>query len=210
MSITLDKPYVTLDNVKIYCGISLSNTEFDENVKWAINRASRLIDGLTDRFYYKKTYTSEYFSTTKGFEGWSIVKGGDADTGGYIFTPQGAPIISITTLIEDDDTLVENTDFYVDYAGGKIEKASGNWNENPRKIIITCEIGYDSSGTTVPSSDIPGDIEQYALEIAARMSGHFTKAKINYAAGGVEQVDLHEVPKWIVDNLRALRPIKLL
>lgn len=206
MAETLLYPYVTLNDVKRYIGDDMEKTDKDEVIKWAINKASRLIDGLTCRYYYKKTFTDEYLSTTKGYEGWVIV---EKEEGGLIYTPQRAPIIDITELEEDETVLTENTDFYIDKLEGKIEKASGNWHEEPREIKITCNLGYDSADTETPSSDIPLDIQHYALEIAARMSGHFTKAKINYVSGGTENIDIFEIPKWIVDELKGYKPIKI-
>lgn len=207
MSITLLRPYVTLSDVKRYCGISQNKDEYDEDIKNAINKASRYIDSTTGRYYYKKTYSSEYLKTTKGYDGWSIVLNEDIS---FIFTPQLSPIIDITTLIENDVTLVEDTDFYVDKAIGMIERASTNWNENPREIVITCNLGYNSADTATPSSDIPGDVAQYALEIASRFSGRFKKSIKNFVSGGSEEIDLFSIPKDIEKALMALRPIGIL
>lgn len=207
MSTTLLYPYVTLNDVKFYCGISVDKTDYDDDIKKAINKASRYIDGVTGRYYYKKTYTSEYLSTTKGYEGWQMY---EKDSGGLLFTPKLAPIIDITSITEDGVSLTENTDFYVDKEAGMIERANTNWNENPRTIVITCNLGYDSDDTATPSTDIPGDIVQYCLEIASRFSGHFKKSIKNYVSGASEEVDLFGVPKDIEKALMNLRPIGVL
>ena len=207
MSTTLLYPYVTLADVKSYCGIGADNTDFDEDVRKAINQVSRYIDRITNRYYYKKTYTSHYIVPTSSYDGWQLA---EKDSGGLLFTPQMAPIIDITTLIEDDDTLVENTDFYVHSASGIIEKASSNWASDPREICITCNLGYDSDDTATPSSDLPGDINHYAKELAARWSGHYKKTIKNYVSGGAESIDLFGVPKEIEQALRALRPVSVL
>jgi hypothetical protein len=203
---TLYRPYVTLDDVKFYCGIGSTDTSKDENIKIAINKASRYIDGVTGRYYYKKTYTSEYLNGTKSYQGWQIFK---TDDGGLIATPQAAPIIDVTELIESSATLVENTDFYLHKETGLIERKSGNWSEVAREIKITCNLGYDSANTAVPSTDIPGDVAQYALEIAARLSGHYKKEIKNYVSGAAERVDLYGVPKEIETALRNLRPVAI-
>lgn len=202
MSTALYRPYVTLDDVKFYCGISLDKIDYDEDIKKAINKASRYIDGLTERFYYKKAYADAYLSTGYQYEGWEILDD-------KLFTPPNAPIIDVTTLIIGSVTLVENTDFYIDKKAGMIERAGGNWPISPRQIIITCNLGYDSSGDTVPSADIPGDIAQYCLEISSRFSGHFKKSIKNYVSGASEEIDLFGVPKEIVNELKALRPVKM-
>jgi hypothetical protein len=196
----LYRPYVTLDDVKIYCGIALSKADYDEDIKIAINKASRYIDGVTGRYYYQKTYTDEYLNGTKDYQGWQILEE-------LLFTPQLAPIISITSITEDSTLLVENTDFYVNKESGVIEKDSGDWNDAPRKIKISCVLGYASADTATPSTDIPGDIAQYALEIAARFSGHFKKTIKNYVSGTSETVDLFGVPKDIDTALKNLRPV---
>jgi|WetSurMetagenome_2_1015567.scaffolds.fasta_scaffold02369_8 hypothetical protein len=203
---TLYRPYCTLNNVKNHCGIALTKTDYDDEIRDAINLASRLIDSLTGRYYYEKTLTAEYLNGTINFEGWQILS---RESGGLLLTPQGAPIISISELIEDTVTLVENTDFFIDKKSGIIEKNSANWNPEPRKIKITGVLGYDSADTATPSADIPGDIVLYAIELSARKSGHYKKAIKNYVSGGAESVDLFGVPKEIEAALKALRPVDI-
>lgn len=200
MSTTLSRPYATLADVKSYCGIATGKTEFDEDIRKAINKASRYIDGVTGRYYYKKTYASVYLATGYQHEGWEILDD-------KLFTPKNAPIISVTTLIEGDATLTENTDFYIDKEAGMIEKDGGNWDTLPRQIIITCELGYDSTDTTTPSDDIPGNVAQFALEIASRFSGRYKKSIKNYVSGASEEIDLFGVPKEMVSELKSLRPV---
>lgn len=207
MATTLLYPYVTLDDVKRYCGESLTVTTYDEDFKVAINKASRHIDSLTDGIYYKKTYTSEYLNGRKNYQGWQIIK--CKNGGGYILTPKLLPIISITTLIENETTLTENTDFYIHADTGIIEKDSGDWSELPRTIQITCELGFDSDDTATPSADIPGDINFYAMEMAARLSGRYKKEIKNFVSGGAEHVDLYGVTKEMHKALMSKRPVIL-
>lgn len=202
MSTTLYRPYVTLADVKFYCGIATGKTEFDEDIKKAINKASRYIDGVTGRYYYKKTYTSAYLSTGYQYEGWEILDD-------KLFTPRNAPIIDVTTLIEGTTTLIENTDFYIDKEAGMIERNGADWSVSPRQLIITCNLGYDSTGDTVPSDDIPGNVAQFALEIASRFSGHYKKSIKNYVSGASEEIDLFGVPKEMVSELKSLRPVRM-
>lgn len=205
--IILDRPYTTLAAVKIHCGIATTKTDYDEDIKDAINIISRLIDSLTGRYYYEKTYTEEYLNGTKDYQGWQIVEN---DDGGLLYTPQMAPIISISSLIGDGTTFVENTDFFVHKNSGIIERTSGNWNDEPRKIKISCVLGYGSADTATPSANIPGDIVLYAIELAARKSGHFKKLIKNYVSGAGEMTDLFGVPKEIETALRNLRPVGII
>lgn len=221
MATTLSKPYVTLDDVKFYCGIGLDDTQHDEDIKKAINKASRLVDKLTGQHFYEQTVTAVYVNTIMGGSaGWSVVNVDRKERiysattrnykQGFIYTPTNLPIISITSITEDDTLLVENTDFYVDYTNGIIEKAGGSWNTSQRSIKITCVLGFDSSGTTVPSDDIPGDIAQHTLEIASRLSGQYKKSIRNYVSGSVEEADLFGVPKDSEIYLKTYRPVRIL
>jgi hypothetical protein len=209
MATTLLRPYVTLDDVKLHCSIGLDSTKYDEQIKRAINRASRYIDERTQRYYYKKSYSSEAINGTDHYDGWTII---DQTTtrGGLILTPRRAPIISVTTLVDDDTTLTENTDFYLHKESGIIERSSGAWSNSPGEIVITADLGYDSDDTATPSSSIPGDIAYYALEIASRFSGQYKKEIKNYVSGAAERVDLFSVPKDIDMALKKMRPVKLL
>jgi len=206
MSVTLLNPYTTLDDVKEYCGYK--KTDEDERIKNSINKMSRMIDDLTGRFFYKKTYTDYYMPVQAGGEGWRILpRPYDRSTGGIILTPKLAPIISVTSIHESDTLLVANTDYYINAEFGQIERV-GTWNANPRKIKITCVIGYTTADTETPSADLPGDIAQYAMEIAARISGQYKKEQPNLD-GTVVSINSHAIPKWIVDALRKLRPVYL-
>jgi hypothetical protein len=190
--------------VKSHCGIATTTTTYDNDIIDAINFASRYIDALTGRYYFKLSISSEYLNGTKDYQGWQIIQNSN---GGLIFTPKAAPIIDITELIESEDTLVENTDFYIHKENGIIERAAGNWDESPRSIKITGTLGYASADTATPSVDIPGDIVFYCIEIAARKSGHYKKEIKNYVSGASEAVDLFGVPKEIEKALRDLRQV---
>ena len=74
MAITLLYPYATVEEVKRYIGETLTDTDKEDQIKFAINKASRLIDSMTNRLFYKKTYTDEYITTTKRYNGWALVK----------------------------------------------------------------------------------------------------------------------------------------
>lgn len=205
---TLLYPYVTLADVKDFCGIDTNTTTWDDRIKSAINKASRLIDSLTGCFFYKKTFTDYYIKMTGGGSGWQVLpRPYDKSRGGIILTPQNSPLISVTSLYEDDLLLVENTDYYVDYELGQIERV-GVWVRLPRKIKITCDIGYDIDDTATPSADIPGDIAFYATEIAARISGRYHKEQPGLD-GAIVNINSHNIPKWIVDNLKKLKPIDI-
>lgn len=203
---TLYRPYTTLAKVKTKCGIATATTTYDDDIKDAINKISRLIDSLTGRYYYQKTYTSEYLSGTRDYNGWQILR---RDTGGLLLTPQEAPIVSISSLSENGTSLTENTDFYIHAEEGIIERNGANWDDSPRMIIISCVLGYECDDTETPSDDMPGDIAYYACELAARDSGHYKKAIKNYVSGAAETVDLFDSER-IEKILRSMRPVGII
>jgi hypothetical protein len=199
----LDRPYTTLDRVKAILGIKLSDISKDETIELAINDASRFIDDATGMVFYKQTLTNFYLPVTGGGGGFSIYPRSSQEGGGIIKCPW-RPIISIQEIVELETALVENTDFFVDLVGGRIERADGqDWERSPRAIKISGTFGYNATTTTAPAADIPGSILRIAGEFAARMSGLYHR--------DVEQSDgtklsLHEstVPKWMVDRLESM------
>lgn len=209
MATTLLKPYVTVDNVKNNCGIDLSDTQHDDYIKAKINAASRLVDELTGRFYYEKTFTDIYINGIYGgSEGWWIANA--KGSSGLIFTPQNAPIISVTSIIEDDIALTENTDYYIDQLNGMIQRVGGaSWNKHPRTIKITCVLGYDSDDTATPSADIPGDIIQHSLQIASNLCGEYKKSVRSFVSGSVEEMELFGVPKDSEKYLKKFRQVRI-
>ena len=195
MAVTLYHPYITLLSVKQYCG---ENTAaYDDDFNFGINRATKTIEGLSGRNFYQTTLTDEYISVSGRGNGWRVIDN-------MIFTPKLLPIISISSLHEDGTLLVENTDYYINKNSGEIEKV-GTWNTNPRTIKITGLIGYASANTATRSDDLPREISAIALELAARFSGRFNKRKISHITGEAANVDIYEMPKWIVTDLKAMR-----
>jgi hypothetical protein len=196
MSQTLSKPYCTLADVKRYCGED--TVTYDDDFKFGINKASRFIDGHSLRNFYKTILTDEYLPLTGRGNGWRIINE-------MLYTPMLLPIIAITSIYEDNTLLVENTDYYVNKETGEIERV-GDWDPTPRAIKITANIGYDSTDEETPSTDIPEEITSIALELAARFSGRFNKRKVSHITGEAVNIDLYEAPKYILDELHALRP----
>lgn len=200
MAVALLFPYCSLAQVQQFVG----NTNADkiDQIKEAINRASRFIDEITGRIYYQKTVTDYYLRGTAGGDGWSIrryIPGKPAS--GLLVCPY-KPILSVSELVVGDVVLTENTDFYVLNDSGIIEKASGNWSETPRDIKITAVFGYAETDTATPAATQPGDITQYAIEIAGRMSGLFAR-NVEQQDGEVMAFYETAIPKWIVDRLSA-------
>lgn len=202
----LNKPYTTLEAVMEYCG--LSDASASARIINSINQVSRLIDSVTDCFFYQKDFVDYYLPLTSGGNGWKIIdRPYDKKRGGIIFTPANAPIISIAEITEWDQVLVKDTDYFVSKELGQIERI-GNWLDDPHKIKITCSIGYATVDDFTPSADLPGDIAMFAKQLAARDSGQFKKEQPSLD-GTIVNINAHDVPKFIVDALKKLRPINL-
>lgn len=199
MAIALDRPYTTLDRVKAILGIASTVTTKDDDIKQAINDASRFIDDMTGLVFYKKSVTDFYIPLTGGGGGFQVLP--RVTEGGGIIKCLWRPIIAIASIYENETLLTENEDYYVDLENGRIERAGSDWPREPRSIKISATFGYNASGTTAPATDQPGMITRFAGEFAARMSGYYHR-DIEQSDG--TKISLHEstVPKWMVDNLQ--------
>lgn len=201
MAISLFRPYCTLEQVQRFVGNIKPGSE--DAINDAINRASRFIDKITGMIFYKKTVTDEYIPGTSGGNGWEIrriIPG--RSVGGLLVCPW-RPIISITSITENNVLLTENVDYYVISESGIIERASGNWPEAARAIKISAVFGYDTTDDSTPSANIPQDVQEYAVEIAGRRSGLYVK-NFEQLDGTVVALSDSAIPKWIVDRLSSM------
>jgi len=193
MALTLDRPYCTLDDVKNMLR-RVTDSSKDELLRDAINWASRKIDSLTQRTFYKTTWTDYYLSENGQHE---VLD----DT---IFLSV-YPILSITELVEDGTTLTINDDFFVDYQSGIITKADGGeWSTEPRGIKISGTFGYETADDETPSDDLPGDINLHCIDIAKRKSGLFHK-ELQAIDGSTNEIEDESIPAGIVKELKLYR-----
>jgi hypothetical protein len=200
MSVSLDRPYCTLAELKAVLRIADTDTDDDDILKTAINNASRMIETITGKIFYKKTLTNFYMPGFYGGEGWRITNVQAGEAGGGKIWSRYKPIIEITELVEDGVTLTENTDFYIDKVVGYIVRASGNWNYEPREIKISGSFGYETDNDQTPADTQPGDVRTYCQRIAASLSGkNYVNAQQD--DGEVIRINGSEIPKWIVTEL---------
>jgi len=146
--------YTTLSNIKTFLG--KNDTTKDTFLEACIERASRYIDQYLSTVFYEKTITSEaidYHSYSES--GFFIVENN-------LYSP--APIISITSLLEDSVALVVNTDYYL-YKTKALKP--GGWSTNYKAITFTGKIGYATT---------PKEIEAVCLELSAVFSGLWTRS----------------------------------
>jgi len=200
MSVSLDRPYCTLAELKAVLRIAVTDTDDDDTLKTAINNASRTIDAITGKIFYKKTLADFYLPGFYGGDGWRITDRVAGEAGGGKIWSRYRPIIEITELIENDTTLTENTDFYIDKECGFIIRDAGNWDNTPRQIKLSGSFGYDTDDDATPADTQPGDIASYCARIAASLSGkHYFNAQQD--DGETIRIKGSEIPKWIVKEL---------
>jgi len=201
MSIPLVYPYCTLASVQRFIGDKTADSVDD--ISEGINEASRYIDSITDKIFYRKSYSGvkvQYQS--KGRENWTLYGPVFGQQQAFIKAPY-KPIIQGTLQVVDNlALLVEGTDYTVDYANGKIYF---NHISAESSLLITADVGLDN-GTSpynpaIPSPQIPGEIRFAAKRIAALSTGMLRKLIANDGVGGSQFYNPISVPKDISDML---------
>lgn len=167
---------------------STSNDSFFED---CITRSSRFIDDFTEKIWYSLTLTSEIV------DGYMIVsENGLCIDSSFSRILLPAPVISITSIIEDSTTLTANTDYYV-YGRSEFIDRDGLWSSERRAISITGAIGYSST---------PAYVEEWCLTISEVLSGLATKP-VSDSDGNVIEFIRNSVPKWVFDQMRRHRRV---
>lgn len=123
-------------------------TEETDKIQWLINSVSGLLERDTGRYFKSQTVTSEKHS------------GARLSNRSFIYTIHH-PIVTVTTLTEDGNTLTVDVDFTALKEEGKIVRVGsssltvlvsepGNWNYGWENIVVTYNAGY---------ATIPDDIK---------------------------------------------------
>jgi hypothetical protein len=165
-----------------------ATTKTNTIMELAINRASRFIDDYTGSFFYNKTVTSE------AVDAYAL-----SDTGFYldpvrlnkISTP--APIITLTSVIEDGVTLTLNSDYFAYKKACEIVKEyRGTWSAEHNAIVLTGTFGYSS---------VPEEIKHACLAIASAITGMSAQILTDENGDSVAVVR-NVVPSWCLDILK--------
>jgi hypothetical protein len=191
---TILNGYATLAELKAHLGTPTANTDNDTLFERVIERASRMIDRITNTFFFIKTLTNEIVDACAlSIQGVHI--GENLKT---MYFP--APIITITSIVENGESLTEgadydtaNPDYYLYLAAGYIER-SGYWTSSRKGIKITGAMGYAAT---------PDDINSACIEIAAVMSNRDIKS-ITDEFGEDSTAITRFIPVW-VNNILATR-----
>lgn len=146
---------ITLDQLKAYLGPGFEGNQNDALLELLIDSVSATFNSHLGRILAKTTYTS-------------LKLNGPEATPDLVLP--NYPIVSIASIYEDDTLLVENTDYYVDYAAGIIHRIGGNWVEGWHEIVITYVAGYVVQGATPGTGEtaLPANIKLACFIQAAR------------------------------------------
>ena len=144
---------VTTAAVKAFLNIPTATTTWDAFIESAIGIISADFSAVLGRnALAKTTYTAVYFD-------------GNGEKDFYL---PNAPVVSITSLVEDGTTLTEGlTADYVLYAAeGRLHRINGRWKEGPKTILITYAAGYTVQGATLGTGEtaLPEDLKFAAFQ----------------------------------------------
>lgn len=123
-----------LANVKAELGIS--TTAEDVNLETWIDQASGIITGSCNRVFGKETVTESFRNRQRWLEPERIIL-------------QRTPVTAVTSVVEDGTTLVEDTDYELDYESGIMTRLYGDYETrwNFRTLVVTYAGGYELLGT---------------------------------------------------------------
>lgn len=132
---------LTLNDLKASLQIAFSTTTYDTSLALMVNEATGMIEKKCHRRFKQTTYTTETYDGTGTKQLWI----------------RNPPIISITLITVDNETISEATD-YDDYDGYRIEPQvnghkmegmlylSNGWDKGEQNVEVTYSGGY----TTIP------------------------------------------------------------
>lgn len=152
----------------------------------AITRASRLIDQRTSTIYYTKALTSEKVDQYEVSDTGLYISG----NGSTLWFP--APVISITSIVEDGTTLVSGTDYFLYKTTGKIVRVGG-WTTTQQGISVTGSIGLAA---------IPSFVEQWCIAIAEALTGLAVSAVVDDSGSQIEVIK-NSIPKWVWNDMKS-------
>ncbi len=153
---------VSVAAAKGYCGVESATTTWDTVLETIIDGVSEGFNRFCDRVLAKATHTSIYL---------------DGPERRDLILPN-FPVISITSIYEDDVELTEGADYdYRLYADeGILRRVGGNWAQGDKVIKITYVAGYIAIPISPEVENIPADLKLAVLwQIAAEWMAHKNK-----------------------------------
>lgn len=185
--------YATVEALNKRLGRNDQSMDGFDILEDCINSASRFIDHMTGRFFYTKTLSSEPVDVY-----------GDSENGLYIspsrrFIYAYAPVISVSSIVENGESLTENTDFWIYNQDQKIMK-NGSWTTEKKGIVVSGSIGYALT---------PAEINQICLSVAEVFTGLGIRSYVGEDGSQVEVIQ-RNIPKWIFDRLKMYEIIRVI
>lgn len=194
MAIALVNPYTDLDSVKMVLKFSLTDATKDEELKKAINDASRYIDR-----YLGKDFFFHDFTTT----GITLDESADVQTT-QLFLPY-SPILTITSITSAGTALVLSTDYTIVRLANGIEfirSLGANWKpvSPDALLVVKGTFGYVQATSADVPTGLPGHISWAAAQIAAAFSGHNRK-EVTGLDGQKQDILSNSIPKTVYEVL---------
>lgn len=194
---TLVNPYCTLEALKWELKFPQADTSKDDELKAAINDASRWIDNRTGRDFFFHDHTTVPL----------VLDEYDAIFEGALFLPY-RPVITITSLSAGAALLTSGTDYRWVAGGDRVYRLGASWLPARVGNLITVygTFGYPQATTADVPTGLPGYITHAARLVAAAFSGHNRKEIVGLDGNKME-VFTKEIPKLVLDALGAKVPV---
>ena len=117
----------TLAGVKVYVPGLGTATTYDTLLESLIDAISARAETYCNRKFITRTYTAEVY---------------DGNNEEYLILKQW-PIVSVTSITEDDNSLTLTTDYQIINDNGQLYRVDNYWSDaEPRNILITYDAGY--------------------------------------------------------------------
>lgn len=172
---------ITLSNYKIAEGIQ--STKDDSKIESIIARVSQLV-----RTYCANGITTYYNTAVDGTFNNKKLETLSINWASNIVQLTESPIATVHSVVERDDlsssytTLVENTDYYVDYSTDSIYRVSSsgaakNWANGPGAVKVEYNAGYVSC---------PADLELAVIDLITYYVKDEHKARQTIAGASIQ------------------------
>jgi hypothetical protein len=191
---------ITLDQLKAYLGPGFEGDQNDGLLELLIDSVTVMFDSHLGRTLAKTTYANLYFDGT-GKEN--------------LYLPNW-PVISITSIYEDDVLLTEGVDSdYVLYADiGILKRVSGAWLKGLKTVKTTLVAGYVVQGAAPLAGEtaLPANVKlacmiQVAREWKKTQGSEWGESSRTFPDGSTTRIErglLKEVEE-ILDHYRRIR-----
>lgn len=181
--------YETTANFKKTVGITQSSADRDDAYTRALVSASVLFDKWTNTWWNFREHNVTIRGANAHLGGEFAVSNPNTRIRSSLELFMPARIITIDE-IKEDTVLIPATDYFVESSW--IEKLNGRaWSTERQGIVVKGDFGY-------PAGEVPEDVRQAVIEIAAAMTGARKKSFIQ--DDGIERtVALTTMPTYVQD-----------